>query len=171
MSKRALKNYLSDLSKPELEDQITELYDRLKEVKEFYNFVFNPKEDRLLDEAKFKIDKEYFPLGKRKPKKRRSVAQNAIKTFIKLDVEPSVIADLMLYNIETAQRFNAKSEINQEAFYKSMLKSFTEARVFIDRSGLETQMNDRLEGILNEVINQNWVNKYAFERVMDKRMR
>ena len=36
MSKRALKKYLTDLSKDELEEQITELYDRLKEVKEFY---------------------------------------------------------------------------------------------------------------------------------------
>src|SRR5690606_12984377 len=127
MSKRALKKYLTDLSKPELEEQITELYDRLKEVKEFYDFVFNPKEDKLIDEAKFKISKEYFPIGKRKAKRRRSVAQNHIKNFIKLGVEPRLIGDLMLYNIEIAQAYNKDYEINAESFYKSMLKSFKDA--------------------------------------------
>ena len=169
MSKRALKKYLTDLSKPELEDQITELYERLKEVKEFYNFVFNPKEDKLLDEAKFKVSKEYFPPGKRRPKKRRSVAQNYIKNFIKLGVDPGKIADLMLYNIEIAQTFNSRNEIKAEAFYKSMLKSFTDSVKFIDQQGLESQMTSRIERIVEEVVLQNWLNKYAFELVLDNR--
>lgn len=169
MSKRALKKYLSELSKEELEEQITELYDRLKEVKEFYTFVFNPKEDKMLDEGKFKISKEYFPPGKRRPKKRRSVAQNLIKNFIKLGVEPMKIADLMLYNIEIAQTYNAEYEIRQESFYKSMLMSFGEAITFIDKQGLESQFAARLERIVDEVIAQNWVNKYAFEKIMDER--
>jgi len=169
MSKRALKKYLSELSKEELEDQITELYDRLKEVKEFYTFVFNPNEEKMLDEAKFKISKEYFPQGRRRPKKRRSVAQNFIKNFIKLGVDPMVVADLMLYNIEIAQTFTADVEIKQEAFYKSMLKSFKEAVVFIDEQGLESKMAPRLERVVEEAVQQNWFNKYAFEQVMDKR--
>ncbi len=169
MSKRALKKYLSDLSKAELEEQITELYDRLKEVKEFYNFVFNPKEDKLLDEAKFKVSKEYFPPGKRRAKKRRSVAQNFIKNFVKLGVEPMKIADLMLYNVEVAQTYNASYPIKAEAFYKSMLKSFSEAVTFIDQNGLESQMNERIERVVEEAVLQNWINKYAFEMVLDKR--
>ncbi len=169
MSKRALKKYLSDLSKEELEEQITELYDRLKEVKEFYNFVFNPKEDKLLDEAKFKVSKEYFPPGKRRAKKRRSVAQNFIKNFVKLGVEPMKIADLMLYNVEIAQTYNASYPIKVEAFYKSMLKSFSEAVTFIDQNGLESQMNARIDRVVEEAVLQNWINKYAFEMVLDKR--
>ena len=169
MSKRALKKYLTDLSKDELEEQITELYDRLKEVKEFYNFVFNPKEDKMLDVAMFKVSKEYFPPGKRRAKKRRSVAQNFIKNFIKLGVEPLKIADLMLYNIEIAQTYSASHTINAEAFYKSMLRSFKDAVVYIDQSGLEVLMNERIEKITDEVVKQDWLNKYAFEMVLDKR--
>lgn len=99
MSKRKLKQYLESLSKKELEEQVLELHDRLKEVKTFYSFVFNPKEEKMLDEAKFKVYKEYFPPGKRKPKKRRSVAQKIIKEFVKLGVRSELIADFMLYNI------------------------------------------------------------------------
>ena len=96
MSKRALKSYLKTLEKDQLEEQIMELYDKFKEVKAFYNFAFNPKEDHLMEEAKFKISKEYFPLTRRRPKMRRSVAQKTIKQFKLLGVEPFLIADLML---------------------------------------------------------------------------
>lgn len=170
MSKRKLKIYLQELSKKELQEQILELHDRLKEVKKFYAFVFNPKEGKMLDEAKFKISKEYFPVGKRKPKKRRSVAQNNIKEFIKLGVEPTLIADLMVYNIEVSTAFTAKKYINQDAFYKSMLKSFEEAVKFIDANGLAMAYNPRLEKLIDAVFLQNWVNKSAFEDVMDKRI-
>ena len=123
----------------------------------------------MLNTAKFAISKEYFPVSSRRPKKRRSVAQNQIKNFIKLGVDPALISDLMLYNLEIALAFTAENEMNQASFYKSMLKSFTEALEFIDAAGLESLFNKRLNQILEKVIQQNWENKFAFERLMDKR--
>ena len=163
MSKRKLKAYLETLSKSELESQILELHDRLKEVKTFYAFVFNPKEDKMLDEVKFKISKEYFPIGKRKAKKRRSVAQKAIKEFIKLGVQTEIIADLMLYNIEIAQAYNRESTINQEAFYQSMLKSFQEAVLFLSDNALYSDFKNRIDKIVDETYAQEWINRSAFE--------
>ena len=55
MSKRDLKKYLQTLKKKELEAQVLDLYTRFKDVKVYYDFVFNPKEDKLIDEAKTKI--------------------------------------------------------------------------------------------------------------------
>ena len=81
MSKRALKSYLDELTKKQLQEQVLDLYTRFKPVKTYYNFVFNPKEEKLLDDAKFKISKEYFPVNTRKPKTRRSVAHKIIKPF------------------------------------------------------------------------------------------
>jgi hypothetical protein len=94
MSKRDLKKYLHELTKEQLEEQLIDFYDRFKEVKSFYNFVFNPKEDQLLQACKFKISKEYFPVNLRKAKARRSVAQKYIKRFIQLGVDPCIIADV-----------------------------------------------------------------------------
>ena len=109
MSKHKLKKYLSELNKEQLEEQIIELYEKFSPVKVYYNFVFNPKEESLLQECKLKISNEYYPLkklGRRsKPKMRRSVAQKYIKHFTLLGVDPFVIADVMLYNIEIAQTF------------------------------------------------------------------
>ena len=95
MSKRDLKKYLTTLKKEQLEEQILELYEKFNAVKVYYNFVFNPKEDRLFQEAKFKISNEYFPIKGNKPKLRRSIAQKIIKHFITLGVDSFIIADVI----------------------------------------------------------------------------
>ena len=64
MSKRDLKKYLGELTKEQLEEQLIELYEKFAPVKTYYDFVFNPKEDKLLQEAKVKISQEYFPIKK-----------------------------------------------------------------------------------------------------------
>lgn len=168
MSKRELSKYLHTLSKKELEAQVQELYDRLKEVREFYNFVFNPKEDKMVDEAKFKISKEYFPVSNRKPKRRRSVAQKYIRSFIKLGVDPHLIADVMLYNIEIAQAANADKTINQDSFYKSMLNSFEEALQFFEENNLTSKFRPRIDQIMKNAEAQKWINSEAFEIQFDK---
>jgi len=164
MSKRELKKYLHELNKEQLEEQINDLYSRFKEVKVFYDFVFNPKEDKLLDECKFKISKEYFPINGRKAKMRRSIAQKYIKHFKQIGVEASIIADVMLYNIEIAQSYSQEKEIKQEAFYKSILKSFEEACSFIYENDLSKVFMPRLKGVVDEAILQNWYNKGFFEK-------
>jgi hypothetical protein len=169
MSKKALGKYLKELRKEELEEQILELYERLKEVKQYYDFIFNPKEDKMLDEAKFKIYREYFPQKGRKPKKRRSVAQRHIKNFLKLGVDPKRSADLMLYNIEVASLSNEEKRSRQITFYTSMFKSFKEAAFHIDRFKLGSEFDPRLEELMDQIYRQNWPNLDEFEKLMNVR--
>ena len=103
MSKRDLKKYLTELNKSQLEEQVIELYDKFKDVKVYYDFVFNPNENNLIKDAKLKISNEYFPIRGKRPKMRRSVAQKFIKHYIALGVDSFIIADIMLYNLEIAQ--------------------------------------------------------------------
>ena len=105
MSKRDLKKYASELTKEQLELQLIELYEKFTEVKTYFNFVFNPNEKNLLKEAKFKISNEYYPLTTRKPKLRRSTSQKIIKQYITLGVDAFVVADIMLYTIDTAKSY------------------------------------------------------------------
>jgi hypothetical protein len=167
MSKRDLKKYLNDLNKEQLEEQILELYEKFPPVKVYYNFVFNPKEETLLQECKLKISHEYFPLqtkGKRKkPKMRRSVAQKYIKHFVLLGVDPFVIADVMLYNIEIAQTFASENIIKQELFYKSMFNSFEQALKFIISNGIISEFKNRLIAICDEALIQKWKNNADFK--------
>lgn len=164
MSKRALTKYLQSLGKADLEQQVLELYDKFKPVRDYYGFVFNPKEDKLLEEARFKISKEYFPANGRKPKARRSVAKKLIKHFLTLELDPTLLSDLMLFNIETAIRFNERKPSKQDAFYKSIFGSFEQAVDYIHSNGLKVVHWDRLNTILDQVEEQEWFNTEAFER-------
>lgn len=170
MSKRDLKKYLSELNKEQLEEQVIELYDKFIAVKIFYDFVFNPKEETILKEAKLKISNEYFPIkkvGRRsRPKMRRSVAQKFIKHFITLGVDPFVIADVMLYNIEIAQTYSAENPIKQELFYKSMFNSFEQAVDFIISNGIYHEFKPRIAIIYHEIVSQKWMNTSDFELIM-----
>ncbi|RKR05401.1 hypothetical protein C8C83_4748 [Flavobacterium sp. 90] len=174
MSKRDLKKYLTELSKEQLEEQIIELYEKFSPVKVYYDFVFNPKEDKLLQECKVRISQEYFPIkkptSKRRPKAkmRRSVAQKYIKHFILLGVDPFVIADIMLYNIEIAQTFSSQNFVKQELFYKSMFNSFEQAVNFSISNGILSDFRERIIAIEQETIQQKWKNKYDFEAILDK---
>lgn len=172
MSKRDLKKYLTELNKEQLEEQILELYEKFSPVKVYYNFVFNPKEETLLQESKLKISHEYYPIkksGRRsKPKMRRSVAQKYIKHFILLGVDPFIIADIMLYNIEIAQTFSAEHPVKQELFYKSMFNSFDQAVVFLISNGILNEFKSRIHSIHHETIVQKWFNEPEFNAVIER---
>ena len=168
MSKRDLKKYVSELDKTQLEEQIIELYDKFKDVKVYYDFVFNPKENNLVKEAKLKISNEYFPIRGKRPKMRRSVAQKFIKHFISLGVDAFIIADIMLYTIEIAQSLSAEKEIKQDAFYKSMFNSFQQACSFLIEKGILYEFKSRVVAIQKETENQNWSNQYEFNAIIER---
>lgn len=168
MSKRDLKKYLNELNKEQLEEQIIELYNKFSDVKVYYDFVFNPNEDKLVREAKFKISNEYFPVKGKKSKMRRSVAQKFTKHFITLGVDVFIIADIMLYNIEIAQTFSAEKVVKQELFFKSMLTSFQQTISFLMEHGILSEFQSRVVAIKDETIQQNWVNQYEFNAVVER---
>ncbi len=168
MSKRDLKKYLHELNKEQLEEQIIELYHKFSDVKVYYDFAFNPNEDKLVREAKIKISNEYFPVKGKKSKMRRSVAQKFIKHFITLGVDVFIIADIMLYNIEIAQTFSAEKTIKQEFFFKSMLTSFQQAVSFLMEQGIFVEFKSRVVAIKDETLHQNWVNQYEFNAIVER---
>ena len=172
MSKRDLKKYVAALSKEQLEEQIMDLYDKFSPVKVFYDFVFNPKEESLLKEAKLKIAYEYFPVkksGRRsRPKMRRSVAQKYIKHFIVLGVDPFIITDLMLYNIEIAQTFASENSIKQDLFFKSIFNSFEQAVIYLIANAILTDFKPRLHAIHNGILDQKWYNTPEFDAIMER---
>jgi hypothetical protein len=168
MSKRDLKKYLNELSKAQLEEQIIELYDKFSDVKVYYDFAFNPNEDKLVREAKFKISNEYFPVRGKKARMRRSVAQKFIKHFISLGVDSFIIADIMLYNVEIAQAFSAEKAVKQELFFKSMLTSYQQAISFMIEKGILEEFKNRVVAVKEESIVQNWFNQYEFTAVVER---
>ncbi len=168
MSKRDLKKYVSELTKPQLEEQIIELYDKFKDVNTFYNFVFKPNENNLVKDAKLKITNEYFPIRGKRPKMRRSVAQKFIKHFILLGVDTFIIADIMLYNLEIAQIFTSEKVVTSETFYKSMLLSFNQVISYLIENGILTDFQSRVVAVKDQSVAQNWKNAFEFNSIVER---
>ena len=168
MSKRAFKKYIKELSKEDLEEQIMDLYNRFEDVKTYYNFVFNPNEEKLVQDAKFKIGKEYFPPNNRRPKKRRSVAHKIIKHYLKLGMEPHALADVMFYNVEIAQTFSEEQEYITEAFEKSIFKSFEQAVLYVAEYGVISEFEKRIQKITRFSHDHKWTNSYQFVTAADR---
>lgn len=171
MSKRELKTYLNGLTKKQLEEQIIDLYSRFKEVKEFYNFAFNPNEAQLYEECRFAISKEYFPVTGRKAKARRSVAQKWIRKLKTLGAEPSLIAGIMLYSIEIAQVWSGDKTVTKDTFYRSMLKSFDETLAFAEQNSLQLELASRIRKIVEVAEKQCWPNAGLFAVKGERYMR
>jgi hypothetical protein len=168
MSKRDLKKYLQELDKEQVEAQLIALYEKFVDVKVYYDFVFNPNEDKLVREAKVKISNEYFPVKSKKAKMRRSVAQKYIKHFITLGVDPFCIVDLMLFTIEIAQAYSSEKVIRQELFFKSMFSSYQQAVGFMITHGILISFQSRVEAIKEESVRQQWFNHYDFNAVIER---
>lgn len=166
MGKRELTRYLTDLKKKELEVQIIDLYNRFPIVKEYYNFVFNPREDKLAQDAKIKISNEYFPIKTKRAKARRSVAQKIIKHFISLGVDSHITVDIMLYNLEIAQTFSIDKNLPM-SFYKSMENSFNELVRYVSIHGLLVDFKERIVKGYQFVVEHNWPNQEEFSRSLD----
>ena len=168
MSKRDLKKYLLELNKTQLEEQFIEMYEKFRDVKVYYDFVFNPNENNLLKDAKLKISNEYFPIRGKRPKMRRLVAQKFIKHFISLGMDSFLVADLMLYNLEIAQTLSSEKNITSETFYKSMLSSFQQIVSFAIEKSILYEFKNRVEAVKNETINQNWSNADSFNAIIER---
>lgn len=167
MSKRALKRYLEESPKEELEEQLLSLYTRYKPVKKYYDFVFNPQEEKLVNEAKVKVSNEYFPVRRKRPRARPSVAQNFIKEFKNLEMESKWVAELMVYNLEVAHAFSIQ-RARPDKFYRSMLNSFKEAVRYVNYNSLRDLYFERLRIFYKATLDSNWPFEEDFARVADE---
>ena len=129
MSKKLLQKHLVELQKEHLEIMVLDLYDKFPEVKTYFNFVFNPNENKLLEQARVKVANEFFPLKRKRPKARRSVAQKYIKHFKTLGMSPELIAEFMWYNIGLMHTF-CEEKPQRLPFFKSFCNFYKEALQF-----------------------------------------
>ena len=150
MSKLQLKKELQKLTKEQLIEQIAELYDTYKPVKEYYNTFLNPGNiQELFEKYKAVIVNEFFPNTKsRNPKIRFSVAKKAIADFAALKPSSQSLAELMVTFVENACRFTNDYGDMPEQFYDSTVTNFERALKYLKKEGLLEDFKLRFEKCL-----------------------
>lgn len=167
MSKRELKKYLASQNAEQLQEQVMNLYTKFKDVKDYFDFVFNPQEEKRIGEAKAKILHEYFPVKSRRARMRRTVAQKYVKQFQVLGVEASLVADVMLFHIETAQRYASAKTIRFESFYKAMQKALEQAVAYSVVEGILPHMLSRITSVAVRARELKWPNANEFLAIVE----
>ena len=160
MSKKLLQKHLVELQKEHLEIMVLDLYDKFPEVKTYFNFVFNPNENKLLEQARIKVANEFFPLKRKRPKARRSVAQKYIKHFKTLGMSPELIAEFMWYNIGLMHAF-CEEKPQRLPFFKSFCNFYKEALQFASYHQIIPLYKTQILAVYTA--SKDWENAYDFE--------
>ncbi|MDC1394184.1 DUF6155 family protein [Flavobacteriaceae bacterium] len=160
MSKKLLQKHLVELQKEHLEIMVLDLYDKFPEVKTYFNFVFNPNENKLLEQARVKVANEFFPLKRKRPKARRSVAQKYIKHFKTLGMSPELIAEFMWYNIGLMHTF-CEEKPQRLPFFKSFCNFYKEALKFASYHQIIPLYKTQILAVYTA--SKDWENAYDFE--------
>ena len=160
MSKKLLQKHLVELQKEHSEIMVLDLYDKFPEVKTYFNFVFNPNENKLLEQARVKVANEFFPLKRKRPKARRSVAQKYIKHFKTLGMSPELIAEFMWYNIGLMHTF-CEEKPQRLPFFKSFCNFYKEALQFASYHQIIPLYKTQILAVYTA--SKDWENAYDFE--------
>ncbi|MEM1120629.1 MAG: DUF6155 family protein [Bacteroidota bacterium] len=168
-TKRELSKYLKQATKAELEKEIKKLYDKFKDVKQYYELEFTNDTTEIVNKHKAAIKKEYFP-SRGYGKARNGVSRKVITDFKKIAIFQKDVIDLLLYRVEMMLEYtNTYGDID-EAFYNSLERSFDEACRLIQQEKLEKEYRIYCEELIDQTNNFGWgvydAMQYSFEHYL-----
>lgn len=149
MSKTKLKKYLQTLDREQLSQVILDMYDARKEAKEYLEFFMDPDIDATLEKEKKNLSRLYFtPQGR--PRARMSVkaGNDLVADFIRLDVPPEAVADLMVHHVEVLASRLVMRHLIRETAWTSVVNLFQKAVDYINSYNLMPRFERRIEKII-----------------------
>jgi len=151
-----LKRYLKQRPEEELISEISELFAKFDNVKDYYTAKLSPgNQKQILQKYKAIIEKEFFP-PRGFGKARLSVARKAVSDYKKVTPSKEDLADIMVFYVEMGVKFtNAYGDID-EAFYCSMESMYEQAIRYIREQGLQKQFMERCTNIVENTFGIGW---------------
>ena len=143
-----LEKGLSKKTKAELTKEISILYQKFPQVKEYYQTQTGEPND-VLKKYKTIIEKEFIEgTTKNLPKGRISIAKKAISDFKKLSKDSDLISDLMLTLVESISWFSTEYDPNKEMFYTSPENMFEKTLKLMGQNNLLGKYKSRAKKIV-----------------------
>lgn len=149
-----LKKELKKLDKNKLIDLISDLYKKNNSVKEFLDFYTNPNEKELFGKYRDNVFEAFYP--KRGFGLKLKDGKKAISDFKKFEPSSELLADLMLFYVETGVNFTNDFGDIDENFYSSLERMYVEALTFMRNNDLLEKFADKAGKIVDETSNIGW---------------
>jgi len=149
-----IKRELRKLDKEKLIDLVTDLYKKNKSVKEFFDFYVNPNERDLFEKYQDKVFESFYP--KRGFGYKLKEGKKAITDFKKLGTSIVLVADLMLFYVETGVKFTNDFGDIDENFYLSLERTFVQALTLARKENCLDKFDDRANKVVSETNDIGW---------------
>ena len=146
-----LKKILDEMSGDELKQEILKLYNKLPQVKDFYNQDLMTEEERqvVLKGYKDKVYKQFWTSGGNpKGMINNTTIKGVISEYEKIALFPYDVVDLLIYRVEVAtdlaNQFGGMAESN----YNASITAFKKVMKMIKENNLMSHFEDRCKQIL-----------------------
>lgn len=151
-----LKRNLKESTKEELIKEIVDLFKKNDFVKDYYDSKYGAENSlSVLIKHKDIIENEFFP-KRGDGRARLSIAKKAINEFKKLSQDKTLIAELMIFYVETGVKYTDCYGDIDEPFYLSMESMYERVVKFIVSNNLVAIFNDRCLKIVNDTAGMGW---------------
>ncbi len=149
-----IKKELKKLDKDKLVELVADLYKKNKSVKEFFDFYVNPNERELFEKYREKVFEAFYP--KRGYKLKLKEGKQAISDFKKLGPSADLLADLMLFYVETGVKFTNDFGDIDEAFYSSIETTYVAALTLMRKENILDTFADRAGKVVSDTKGIGW---------------
>jgi hypothetical protein len=149
-----IKRELKKLDKDKLIDLVSDLYKKNKSVKEFFDFYINPDERELFNKYRDKVFEAFYP--NRGYSFKLKDGKQAISNFKKLEPSTDLVADLMLFYVETGVKFTNDFGNIDERFYSSLETTYVAALTLMRKENLLDKFADRAGKVVRDTSGIGW---------------
>jgi len=149
-----IKKELKKLDKNKIIDLVADLYKKNKSVKEFFDFYVNPDERELFNKYRDKVFEAFYP--KRGYSYKLKDGKQAISDFKKLGPSSDLLADLMLFYVETGVKFTNDYGDIDEGFYSSMEKTYVAVLTLMEKENLLDKFAGRASKVVISTSGMGW---------------
>lgn len=149
LTKKALLKHLDKSDKEDIVREVVTLFDKFKNVKEFYTAELTDAANPLLERYKRKITEAYLSAN---PKERTTNLNinKLLKEFKKTSIYERDLADLMLHRVECGVAAFRRDNKRSATFYNCIASTFEEAVKVISADNSVTEFKQRIARILKD---------------------
>lgn len=149
LTKKGLLKHLDKSDKDDIVREVVTLFDKFKNVKEFYAAELTDAANPLLERYKKKITIAYLSEN---PKERTTNlnVNKLIKEFEKISIYERELADLMLHRVECGVMALRKNNNRSTTFYNCIVSTFHDAVNLISATGSVDEFKFRINKIIKD---------------------
>lgn len=145
---------LKKLDRNQLLELVADLYKKHKNVKEYLDYYVSPDDSELYNRYRQKVFEAFYP--KRGTAYKLKEGKQAIRDFKKLEPPAELLADLMLFYVETGVEFTNDFGDIDESFYSSLEKTYVAALQLMKKENILENFAERAAKIVNDTSDIGW---------------